>query len=187
MPPLYSKDIHETAVADARNAHALIGVKESIFLNHPAVLLDNIPVHEFNKGMYDVVARVEPDIVLIPYFDRHVDHRLIFEAAMVVTRPVGVGKHIKLVAAFETVSETHWNAPHIEPNFTPNWFVDITDYLDKKVEIMKCYPSQVHPFPEPRSLEALKALALFRGSQAGIGYAEAFHIIRMTAMPKNFL
>ena len=180
MPPLYPKDVHETAMADARNAHHLIGVKESLFLNYPAVFLRDIPVHEFNSSIHEVVTRVEPDVVLTPYFDRHIDHRLVFEAAMVVCRPVGVGKKIKVVAAFETVSETHWNAPHIEPDFTPNWFVDITDYIDKKLEIMNCYPSQIHPFPEPRSLEALRALALFRGSQAGVGYAESFHIIRMT-------
>jgi len=187
MPPLYPKHVHQTALADAQKAHAAMGAKESIFLNHPAVLLGELPVHEFNNSIYEVVTKVAPDIVMIPYFDRHIDHRMIFEAAMVVTRPVGVGKQIKLVAAYETVSETHWNAPHIEPNFTPNWFVDISDYIDKKLEIMQCYPSQIHPFPEPRSLEALRALALFRGSQAGMGYAEGFHIIRMTMPPEEFL
>lgn len=187
MPPLYSEEIHQTAIADAHKAHALIGVKESIFFDHPAVLLGNIPLHEFNNSMREVVERVEPDVVLVPYFDRHIDHRIVFEAAMVATRPVGVGRNIRLVAAFETVSETHWNVPHIEPNFTPNWFVDITDYIDKKIEIMKCYPSQIHQFPTPRSLEALRALALFRGSQAGVGYAEGFHIVRMTAMPESII
>ena len=50
-----------------------------------------------------------------------------------------------------------------------------------KIGAMKCFESQLHEFPGPRSLEALKALALFRGSQAGYGYAEAFQIIRMGA------
>jgi len=181
MPPLYTKEVHAKSKADAKKAHALMGVKESIFLDHPAVMLGEIPIHEFNNTIYKVLERVKPEIVLIPYYDRHVDHRLIFEASMVITRPVGVGKKINLVAAYETVSETHWNAPHIEPNFTPNMFVDITDTLDKKIDAMKCYPSQIHPFPEPRSLEALKALALFRGSQAGVAYAEGFHLIRLNA------
>jgi LmbE family N-acetylglucosaminyl deacetylase len=85
------------------------------------------------------------------------------------------------VAAYETISETHWNAPHIEPNFTPNFYVDITGQIESKLEAMAKFESQLHAFPGPRSVEALKALALFRGSQAGYGYAEAFHVIRMGA------
>jgi LmbE family N-acetylglucosaminyl deacetylase len=125
------------------------------------------------------VDRVQPDVMLIPYYDRHVDHRLIFDAAMVASRPVGAGRSIKLVAAYETLSETHWNAPHLEPNFTPNWCIDITDFIDVKVGAMCCFESQIHPFPMPRSAEALRALALFRGSQAGFGYGEGFHLLRM--------
>ena len=86
---------------------------------------------------------------------------------------------MKILAAYETLSETHWNAPHIEPNFTPNWVVDITQYIDKKRKALECYASQISDFPGPRSLEAVEALAKFRGTQAGFAYGEAFHVIRM--------
>jgi len=36
---------------------------------------------------------------------------------------VSVGKDIEILAAYETLSETHWNAPHIEPNV--NWRIKI--------------------------------------------------------------
>ncbi len=185
MPPLYSEETHQQSFAEARRAHALIGIKESIFLDYPALLLNEISTSDFNASILNVVRAVMPDILLIPFFDRHIDHRLIFEAAMVASRPVGVGRGIQIVAAYEVLSETHWNAPHLEPNFTPNWVVDITDTLDLKLQAMACYESKVHPFPEPRSLAALRALALFRGSQAGFGFGEAFHIIRMTAFPET--
>lgn len=181
MPPLYSKDVHETTVRESRAAHKVLGVHESIYLDKPAVMLGEIPIHEFNGLILDHVSRLSPDILFMPYYDRHIDHRLVFDACMVAARPVGPGKNIKLVAAFETISETHWNAPQIEPNFTPNFCVDITNQIDAKVEAMACFQSQLHPFPAPRSVEALKALALFRGSQAGYGYAEGFHVIRMGA------
>lgn len=187
MPPLYPEQVHLTTVSEARRAHALTGVKESVFFDNPAVLLGEIPAPDFNKSIVDVVRRVAPDIVLMPYPDRHVDHRLIFDAALLATRPVGPGARIRVVAAYETLSETHWNAPHIEPNFTPNWCVDISAMIEVKLDAMRCYASQLHPFPQPRSLEALRALALFRGSQAGMGYAEAFHIVRMTASPQDLL
>lgn len=186
MPPLYPESAHEQTVGEARKAHRVIGAKESIFLDNPAVLLAQKPIIELNQSIYAVVEQVKPDVVLLPYYDRHVDHRAIFDAAMVATRPVRAGKHIQLVAAYETISETHWNAPHLEPNFTPNWLVDITDTIETKLEAMRCYESQLHAFPAPRSLEALRALALFRGSQVGTGYAEGFHIIRMITPPDRF-
>lgn len=187
MPPLYPEGVHETTIAEAREAHAVLGVRESVFLDYPAVCIGNTPLHEFNASVAKAIARVEPQVVLLPYPDRHVDHRAVFEAVMVAVRPVGPGRGIKMIAAYETLSETHWNAPHIEPNFTPNWCVDITATLDKKLEGMACYASQVHPFPQPRSVEALKALALFRGSQAGFAYGEAFHILRLAAGAEELL
>lgn len=186
MPPLYPKAVHEQTVAEAHKAHAVVGASRSEFLNYPAALMDDIRVPEFNRRIHEVVEQVRPNVLLMPYPDRHIDHRLIFDAAMVVSRPVGVGRGISLVAAYETISETHWNAPHIEPNFTPNWVVDITDEIDTKIQAMACYESQVHEFPQPRSVEALRALALFRGSQAGFGYGEGFHVVRMTAGAELF-
>ena len=181
MPPLYQAEVHETTIRESRAAHKVLGVHESIYLDKPAVMLGDTPVHEFNSLILEHVSRVKPDALFIPFYDRHIDHRHVFDACMVAARPVGAGKNIKLVAAFETISETHWNAPQIEPNFVPNFCVDITYQIDAKIEAMRCFQSQLHEFPAPRSIEALRALALFRGSQAGYGYAEGFHIIRMGA------
>ena len=75
---------------------------------------------------------------------------------------------LRLLQHIETLSETHWNAPHIEPNFTPNWVIDISDYIDIKLKALKCYESQISEFPGSRSIEALESLAKFRGTQAGI-------------------
>jgi N-acetylglucosamine malate deacetylase 1 len=184
MPPLYPKAVHEQTVAEAYRAHKRVGARRSVFLDYPAALMGDVRVPDFNRRIQEVVEQVMPHVLLIPYPDRHIDHRLIFDAAMVVSRPVGSGRDIEMVAAYETISETHWNAPHIEPNFTPNWVVDITETIDAKLEAMAFYESQVHTFPQPRSVEALKALALFRGSQAGFGYGEGFHVVRMTTGPE---
>ena len=133
---------------------------------------------ELNNKINRVVSDIKPHMVFCPYPDRHIDHRLIFDSAMVATRPVGIGKKIEIVAAYETLSETHWNAPHIEPNFTPNWVIDITNHIEKKLDALRCYKSQVSEFPGPRSIEAAEALAKFRGTQAGFGFGEGLHIIR---------
>ena len=181
LPPLYSREDYEITVSEAHSAFDLLGVAKSKFLEIPATMIGDQPLHEVNARISKIFKEFNPHMVFCPYPDRHIDHRLVFDSVMVATRPVGVGKDIEIVAAFETLSETHWNAPHIEPNFTPNWVVDITDHIDKKLDAMKCYESQVVDFPGPRSIQAVEALAKFRGTQAGFGFGESMHIIRMVS------
>ena len=181
LPPLYKREDYEKTVEEAHRAFKVLGVTKSIFLELPATMIGDLPVHELNRKISKIVSDFNPQIVFCPYPDRHIDHRLVFDSVMVATRPVGIGRNIEIVAAYETLSETHWNAPHIEPNFTPNWVIDISDSIKKKIEALKCYKSQISNFPGPRSLESLEALAKFRGTQAGFSYGEGMHIIRMTS------
>jgi LmbE family N-acetylglucosaminyl deacetylase len=179
LPPIYSRKAYEKTVSEAYSAFRVLGVEKSVFLDIPATTIGDQPIHEVNGRISKVVNDFNPHIVLCPYPDRHIDHRLVFESVMVATRPVGLGRDIEIVAAYETLSETHWNAPHIEPNFTPNWVVDISDNINKKLDAIGCYKSQISEFPGPRSIEAVEALAKFRGTQAGFSYGEGFHIVRM--------
>jgi len=181
LPPLYSREAYDKTVFEAEAAFGLLGVSQSKFLEIPATMIDDQPLHEVNGRISKIVNDFNPHIVFCPYPDRHVDHRLVFDSVMVATRPVGVGRDIEIVATYETLSETHWNAPHIEPNFTPNWVVDITEQIDKKLDALRCYKSQISDFPGPRSIEAVEALAKFRGTQAGFAYGEGFHIVRMVS------
>ena len=181
LPPLYKREDYEKTVGEARRAFKILGVKKSEFFEFPATMIGDLPVHTLNGKVCKVVNDFNPHIVLCPYPDRHIDHRLVFDSVMVATRPVGKGKDIEIVAAYETLSETHWNAPHIEPNFTPNWVINISDTIDKKIEAIKCYESQIPDFPGSRSVKALEALAIFRGTQAGFGYGEGMHIVRMVS------
>jgi len=179
LPPLYPEGAYEKTVDEAHRAHAVVGVRESIFLGIPATMLGELPIRELNGMILEVVNRIRPHAVFLPYPDRHVDHRLVFDSTLVATRPISVGAEIEILASYETLSETHWNAPHLEPNFTPNWVVDISDFIETKKKALNCYESQITPFPGPRSLKAAEALATFRGTQAGFAYGEGLHIIRM--------
>lgn len=181
LPPIYSKENYEITVAEAQRAFNILGVSQAKFLKIPATMINERPVCELNDKIMQVINKLKPHIVFCPYPDRHTDHRLVFESVMVAVRPVGIGKNIEIIAAYETLSETHWNAPHIEPNFTPNWVIDITDYIQVKIKALKCYESQISDFPAPRSIEAVEALAKFRGTQAGFSYGEGMHIIRMVS------
>lgn len=181
LPPLYKRNDYEITIKEAKRAFKILGVKKFTFLELPATMLGDIPHHELNSKIFKYVNDFKPHIVFCPFPDRHIDHRLVFDSVMVATRPVGIGRNIEIVAAYETLSETHWNASHIEANFTPNWVIDISDSIKKKLEALKCYKSQISDFPGPRSIESLEALAKFRGTQAGFAFGEGMHIIRMVS------
>jgi N-acetylglucosamine malate deacetylase 1 len=178
LPPLYSREEYDKTIHESQLAFEILGVSSSIRLEIPATMIGDISINELNSKISEVINNFEPHMVFCPFPDRHIDHRQVFDSVMVATRPVGTGKNIEIIAAYETLSETHWNAPHIEANFTPNWVINISDFIDIKINALKCYESQISNFPGPRSIEAIEALAKFRGTQAGFGFGEGMHIIR---------
>ena len=75
----------------------------------------------------------------------------------------------------EIISETDQQWVEV---FKPNLFVDISQFINQKLEILKIYSSELGEHPFPRNLENVKALAFYRGSQCGCHYAEAFVLIK---------
>lgn len=164
---------------EARAASQRLGVQELKFLDLPVTTLHLTPEHKLNAAFMKLIADTQPDAVFLPFpGDRHEDHRQIFDAAMVATRPDGRRHRATRICCYETVSETHWAAAGIEPNFEPNWFVDISATLADKLDAMRCYESQLSDEIPARSLTAIEALARFRGSVVGVPAAEAFCIVR---------
>ena len=133
---------------------------------------------DINSAFLKALKELSPDIVFLPHKgDMHIDHRMTVDAAMVALRPVSF-PNLKGIYAYETLSETDWNVPSIENTFIPNAFVDISSELETKLEAMKCHASQLREYPHPRSITAIKALAMHRGSTICKQYAEAFMVIR---------
>ena len=167
-----------TIQSEAKEAHKALNVKASIFLNLPACRLDQTNKTEINGAFSKVVAEIKPSIVMIPHYgDMHLDHRWVAEAAMVAVRPLQA-PFVKKVLAYETLSETEWNTPSVNNAFIPNMWIDISEELNGKLDAMRCYQSQLHDFPHPRSLGAIEALARYRGSTVGVDAAEAFMVVR---------
>lgn len=183
MPPLFSENVHRQTVAESRRALEMIGLKELLFLDRSALSLAQVPHEQLNEDISNVLDRVCPHIVLTSFIDRSVDHRAVFESCLVACRPQGSGS-LCMVAAYEIPCSTHWNAPYAEPNFSPNWIVDISDHIEAKIAMLQCCKSQMRSYPHPRSLEVVRALAQFRGSHAGMSYGEAFYVIRVTSPPE---
>ena len=112
--------------------------------------------------------------------DVNIDHRIVHDAVVVATRPVA-GQTVKELLFFEVPSSTEWQPPGSAPAFIPNWFIDISATLQTKIDALEPYAREMRPFPHPRSIEAVRALAQWRGANAGVAAAEAFILGRKIA------
>jgi LmbE family N-acetylglucosaminyl deacetylase len=178
LPPLYPQEAFDTTRREADAALKILGAHDWEFLQIPATKVHEAPVAEVTGKINAFIKARAPEAVLIPFPDRHIDHRILFDYSVVACRPVH-DKAPRIVLAYETLSETHWNVPGIEAAFVPELFIDVTDQIEKKKAALDAYASQVHTAPS-RSIEACMALARFRGSQNGFTYAEAYKVVRIT-------
>lgn len=177
--PLFPESQVQRVRAEAAAAAQRLGVQSLQFLDLPVTMLHLMPEHELNAVFFRLIRETRPDMLFIPFVgDRHEDHRQIFDAALVASRPDGRRPRIAKICCYETVSETHWSAPGMEAVFNPTWYVDIHTTLTDKLDAMRCYASQLEEDIPARSLTAIEALARFRGSVAGMPAAEGFQIIR---------
>ena len=125
-----------------------------------------------------VVNRVKPNIIYLPFKgDVHSDHKYIFDAAYSCTKSFRY-PFIKKIYMIETLSETELSLSTKEHSFIPNLFIDISEYMDKKIELMKIYASDMGEHPFPRSERNIKALATYRGAIANCEYAESFMLVK---------
>lgn len=177
-PPVFSEELVSRVQAEARQAHALLGVKETLWLGLPAAALAETSHSELNAVLGNVVSRLRPQTILTPFLgDMHVDHQLIFTSTLVASRPHHPG-YPELILGYETLSETNWNAPYLTPPFVPNVFLDITSQLELKLAAMQCFGSQLRDPPHERSVATLRALATLRGATILKEAAEAFVLVR---------
>lgn len=147
-------------------------------LGFPASRLGALYMSELIEKIGSIFRQIQPEIVYLPYRgDIHTDHKIVFDAVASCTKWFRYGS-VKRVLAYETLSETDFEINPESNGFRPNVFVNITPYLDKKLDIMKTYESELGQFPFPRSKEAIKALALLRGAAAGCNAAEAFMLLK---------
>ena len=141
-------------------------------------LLDSFPKIELIKEISSFIRMIEPNVLYLPHpHDIHSDHEAVFSAAISCSKSFRY-PYIKKVRVYETLSETDFSLNLNNDGFKPNLFVDISDYLDRKVEIMKLFESEIKDHPFPRSERSINSLASLRGAVAGCEYAESFISIK---------
>jgi N-acetylglucosamine malate deacetylase 1 len=150
--------------------------KDVFNLRLPTTKIDTLPVSDLIGDITKVYKKVEPEFIYMPFaYDVHTDHQIIAKTLQSTFKWFRY-PHIKKVYMYETPSETEFN--FVENRvFRPNIFVNISKYVDEKIETMKIYDGEMGEFPFPRSEKTLRSLAAWRGSQSGFESAEAFELV----------
>lgn len=147
------------------------------YLGLPTQLMHSLDLRDIIQKISEVIKRIQPNIIYTMFAnDVHSDHRVAFDAVYSCTKSFRY-PFIEKIYMMETLSETEFALSVPAKTFIPNVYVDITDFIDRKLEIMQMYPKEVMAEPYPRSLSSIKAQARVRGSRAGVMYAEAFQLL----------
>jgi N-acetylglucosamine malate deacetylase 1 len=164
-------DSRAKEIVKVADAYSFVSVKQADFV---ATQLDTYSKSDLVSIVSEMVSRIQPDIIYLPYRDDvHSDHAEVFDAVSSCTKSFRYPS-VKRVRVYETLSETEFSINPQNSGFKPNLWVDISDYLDSKIEIMKMYKGEMESHPFPRSELNLRALATLRGSTAGVNSAEGF-------------
>ena len=153
-----------------------IGVLDFEFYNLPCGRFDQTPIIIINKIIEAIIEEFRPDTIFThSEFDSNNDHKITHRSTIMATRPCG--SHIvKRLFAYEVLSSSEWS--FITP-FTPNYFVSLTKaQLEAKWAALKHYDGEMRAYPFPRSWSGVKSLAMNRGIQSGVEFAEAFYLVR---------
>jgi len=133
---------------------------------------------ELIQALERQIREFQPQVIYTHWWgDVNADHARIAEAVDVAARPYSA-PGLQSIYAFETPSSTEWTASARAGAFAPNVFVDISEELDRKLDAMRCYESELRPPPHPRSLRSLQQRAAYWGSVANMPAAEALALLR---------
>jgi LmbE family N-acetylglucosaminyl deacetylase len=175
----FSKECVDSRGMEIKKVESMYGFEKTFIFDYPTRELTSDSLLSLIPKISQVFSDVKPEIVYsLNRSDAHSDHRYISDAVMACTKSFRY-PYIKKVLMYECISETEFAPAFPEKVFIPNYFVNISSYIEKKLEIMRIFESEIAPPPFPRSEENILALARFRGSSVGCNFAEAFQVVKI--------
>ncbi len=180
--PGWTQSAQQAALAalqrSAGAAATELGAQPPRFAGLPDNRLDSIDLLDIVKIVESAIDEIKPAIVYTHASgDLNVDHGIVSRAVLTACRPTPQST-VRQVILFEVPSATGWSSPDAAASFTPNYFVDIGQQLAPKLAALGHYEQEMRAFPHARSLQAVEALARWRGASIGRSAAEAFILAR---------
>lgn len=161
---------------EAAAANAVLGVEDLTFCDFPDNRMDSVPLLDVVKRVQAFLEEKDASIVYTHHAgDLNIDHQIVARSVLTACRPVP-GARVDTIFAGEILSSSEYGLP--EARFSPNCYVGIEAYLERKRAALRCYETEVRYWPHPRSIKAIAHLARLRGSEVGMDAAEALLLIR---------
>lgn len=161
--------------AEAQKLNQVLGTKHWFVLYRDQdAYLDTIPDADVISAFDLIIDKFQPEELFINYSSHHQDHRKMYQCAMASLR-LREGYRPNLVALYEY--------PFIGGNHDVinggRWYHDISDVIDRKIDLFGIYGSQVKNAPSPLNEKGIRSLAGMRGMECGCEYAEMFYVQKM--------
>jgi LmbE family N-acetylglucosaminyl deacetylase len=172
-------ELSELALS-AERASKAIGALSIELSDFPDNRMDGVELLDIIKKVESKIELIQPDI-LFTHFpgDLNIDHRITAEAVITAARPLPDQK-IKEIYFFEVPSSTDYQIYSDRLSFQPNVYYQISQsQMDQKLKALECYHTEMREFPHVRSIDAVRALSIYRGASIGYLFAEAFMLGRM--------
>lgn len=175
-------NISETLISDQKESMNILGVTKTYAANFPNIKMNIVPHLELVQFIEACIEDFNAEVIITHHpSDTNNDHVMTSYAAQAASRLFQRKEHVlplKGLMYMEVLSSTEWSFDSAANRFIPNYFIEIgLEGLEKKVEALSKYKGVMRDYPHPRSQEALKGLAAYRGCQAGCNYAEAFESV----------
>ncbi len=174
----YDQQVVFSRQKEIEQVSKLYGFAEVLKLDYLTATLSSNDLPSLVNRISKIISDIQPNVLYVPNrSDVHSDHRVMFDAVSASSKSFR-HSYIQKVLMYECLSETEFSPPFQENAFVPNYFIDISDYFEQKIEIMRVYESELGPHPFPRSEENIRALAILRGATCGSQYAESFQLLK---------
>ena len=172
----------EELYEDVNNSLNLLGVKRVIKGEFPNIEFNTVPHLKLVQFIEKAIEETNSEVVFTHHpSDLNNDHlhtSLACQAAVRLFQRRPEVIPLKELLFMEVPSATEWALNKSMNQFNPNTFIEVgEEAIDKKIEALSMYRGVMRPYPHPRSNEALKGLAAYRGGQAGMVYAESFESV----------
>ncbi len=172
----------EELSADLDASIAMLGVANKYEGDFPNIEMNTVPHLKLVQFIEQAIIKSEADVVVTHHpSDTNNDHlhtSLACQAAIRLFQRRSDVKPLKEFWYMEVLSSTEWSVNSAMNRFIPNLFIEVgEEAIDVKLAALATYRGVMRPYPHPRSAEAIKGLAAYRGVQSGCNYAEAFECV----------
>ena len=183
--PISDADLVAMRQREQREAAAMLGVHDIVFLDHrdgelfQTLELRRQLVREIRRARPQAAILFDPQRRVLPGYVQHPAHWTRGEAALAALFPLAGNRRTFVELADEGLSPHQVQDIYLVSSATPNLRVDIGATIERKIAAMRCHASQV---ADPELLgDLMRMMARQAAGASGMEYAEQFHFLRFGA------